>query len=138
MKKDKVNLLKYSEVILDTPGNTIDPSSTEHRIVVMDKQECIFLKTKTICYIEADGAYSNIYLTDRRKLVVSKNIKVFDEKLPDSSFCRIHKSFLINLAFISKYVKSEGGYIIMENGASIPVSVRKRDTLLQLVEALSL
>ncbi len=139
MKKANSNVSTLSNIHLDVNDlNNLEQETHEQKIVVMDKQECIFLKVKNICYIEADGAYSNIYLQDGKKMVVSKNVKVFAEKLSEASFCRIHKSYLININFISKYVKSDGGYLIMENGASIPVSVRKKDSLLHLVEQLAL
>jgi two-component system, LytTR family, response regulator len=139
MKKTNSNVSTLSSVHLDVNDlNNLEQETREQKIVVMDKQECIFLKVKNICYIEADGAYSNIYLQDGKKMVVSKNVKVFAEKLSESSFCRIHKSYLININFISKYVKSDGGYLIMENGASIPVSVRRKESLLHLVEQLAL
>lgn len=139
MKKANSNVLTSSSVHLDVATlNNLEQETHEQKIVVMDKQECIFLKVKNICYIEANGAYSNIYLQDGKKMVVSKNVKVFAEKLSESSFCRIHKSYLININFISKYVKSDGGYLIMENGASIPVSVRRKDSLLHLVGQLAL
>lgn len=139
MRKANTNVLN-PEVHLDQLAYPVgvDMESVEQKIVVMDKQECIFLKVKNICYIEANGAYSNIYLNDGRKVIVSKNVKVFSEKLSEQVFCRIHKSYLINLNFISKYVKSDGGYIIMENGASIPVSMRKKETLSLFIEQLSL
>jgi two-component system LytT family response regulator len=138
MKNVDFNDLMYSDLILDKSSIEKNNQAAEQKIVVMDKQECIFLKVKNICYIEADGAYSNIYLQDGRKLVVSKNVKVFADKLSEDLFYRIHKSYLININFISKYIKSDGGYLIMENGASIPVSVRKKDPLLKLVAQLSL
>jgi two-component system, LytTR family, response regulator len=139
MKKANPNVLTDPSVHLDVATlNNLEQEIHEQKIVVMDKQECIFLKVKNICYIEANGAYSNIYLQDGKKMVVSKNVKVFAEKLSESSFCRIHKSYLININFISKYVKSDGGYLIMENGASIPVSVRRKESLLHLVEQLAL
>lgn len=107
------------------------------KIVLMDKQECIFLKIIDIYYIEAQGAYSCVHFSNGKTMLVSKNVKLFAMKLPEEHFCRIHKSYLVNVNYISKYVKSEGGYVLMENGAVLPVSIRKRDTFMQLVEKLS-
>src|SRR5690606_32654082 len=104
----------------------------------MDNHDCIFLKIQKICYIEGEGSYSNIFLKNGEKLVVSKNMKLFVEKLNSNVFFRVHKSFLINVNFIDKYVKTEGGYLIMKNGATIPVSIRKKDVLLQIVKKLSI
>lgn len=111
--------------------------NTGAKIVLMDKQECVFLKISDIYYVEAAGSYSNVYLQDGSKMLISKNVKVFSLKLPEQHFCRIHKSYLVNINYIHKYVKSDGGYILMENGAVLPVSLRKRDHFMQLVEQLS-
>lgn len=108
------------------------------KVVVMDKQECIFLKMDDISCAEANGAYTNVYLINGKKMVVCKNLKAFSAKLPENEFFRVHKSYIININSISKYVKSDGGYLILDNGKSIPVSVRKKDVLTELVERLAL
>lgn len=108
------------------------------KIVVMDKQECIFLKMDDISCAEANGAYTNVYLTNGKKMVICKNLKALSEKLPENEFIRVHKSYVININAISRYVKSDGGYLILESGMNIPVSTRKKDLLINLVEQLSL
>ena len=113
-------------------------SELDQRIVVMDKQECIFLKVSNICYIQGNGAYSILNLQNGKSLIVSKNIKTFSEKLSEKIFFRIHKSYMVNLYYVSKYVKSDGGYLMMENGTTIPVSPNKRDLIIDLVTKLSL
>lgn len=138
MENTVISFGKDSDLIADRSVNTTKEGSFDTKIVVMDKQECIFIKIGSIYYVEADGAYSILYLHDGRKMVVSKNVKVFSSKLPEYHFCRIHKSYLVNVNYISKYVKSDGGYIIMENGTMLPVSVRKKDSLMQLVDHLAL
>ena len=125
------NALSYSsKVVSSTLG-------ADSKIVLMDKQECIFLKITDIYYVEAQGAYSCVHFNNERKMLVSKNVKVFAMKLPEEHFCRIHKSYLVNVNYISKYVKSDGGYVLMENGTILPVSIRKKDTFMQLVDKLS-
>lgn len=115
-----------------------EKSLLQGTIVVMDKQECIFLKTDDIEYAEANGAYTHVFLTNGKELLVCKNLKTFSLKLPEGNFFRIHKSYIVNINAISKYVKSEGGYLILRNGKSIPVSGRKKECLLRLVEQLAL
>lgn len=105
-----------------------------NKVVLMDKQECVFVEIHDICYVEASGAYTNVFLANGKKIFVSKPIKHFVEKLPSTMFFRSHKSFLINLECIVKYVKTEGGYLMMKDGKSIPVSVRRRDEIMKLLE----
>src|SRR5690606_12151767 len=83
------------------------------KIVVMDKQECIFLRIDDIAYAEANGAYTDVYLINGKKMLVCKNLKAFSVKLPEDEFLRVHKSYIINVNCISKYVKSDGGYLIL-------------------------
>ncbi len=106
----------------------------KRKIIVMDKQECLFLKIDDIQYAEASGSYTHIYLTNGNKMLVSKNIKAIADKLPDDEFLRVHKSFVININSISKYVKSDGGYLVLDNGENVPVSVRKKHELMGLLE----
>lgn len=105
----------------------------DRKIVIMDKQECVFLKIDDISYVEANGSYTNVYTCFGQKIVVSKSIKIFSDRLPENEFVRVHKSFLINVNYIKKYVRSDGGYIIMEDNTTIPVSVRKRDIFMRLL-----
>jgi two-component system LytT family response regulator len=62
---------------------------------------------------------------------VSKNLKEYESLLADQSFMRVHNSFLINLREVKKYVKSEGGYILMKNGAQISISQKKREEFVE-------
>lgn len=130
-------LLQAGDKALLYPSLMREELAIDAKIVLMDKQECVFLKIIDIYYIEAQGAYSCVYFSNERKMLVSKNMKLFALRLPEAHFYRIHKSYLVNVNYISKYVKSDGGYVLMENGAVLPVSIRKRDTFMQLVDKLS-
>ena len=135
-KLDKQKLRETKLNLDDDSNSTL--SMMDQKIVVMDNQECIFLKVQSICYIEGEGSYSNIFLRNGTKMIVSKNLKVLVDRLNKAIFLRIHNSYVINVNFINKYVKKDGGYLIMENGATIPISIRKKDILTQLVQRLSL
>lgn len=108
------------------------------KLVVMDRQECTFLNINHIAYVEADGPYSTIFLANGTKMVVCKNVKVFTERLNELSFWRIHKSYLVNIRYISKYIRGDGGRVILENGANLPVSIKKKNSIMQLIEAMAL
>lgn len=83
-----------------------------------------------ITRLEADGNYSN-FITSKGKHVVSKSLKEYDELLSENNFLRVHQSHLINLNYVKKYVRGEGGYIVMQDGTTIPVSVRKKHEVLE-------
>lgn len=81
-----------------------------NKIAVPDGNQWHFIDPETIIYIKADNTYSEIYLTNGTKMIVSRSIKNFEEGLNlSNSFCRIHKSYLVNTLFVDRYDKSNGG-----------------------------
>jgi two-component system LytT family response regulator len=91
----------------------------------------IFINVSEIVYCEAASNYTTFFLTANRKYVVSKTLKEYDELLTERDFFRIHNSYLVNIRAIKKYVKGDGGYVILENDVSLDVSKRKKEAFLQ-------
>ncbi|WP_460220216.1 LytR/AlgR family response regulator transcription factor [Psychroserpens sp. MEBiC05023] len=89
-----------------------------------------FIKTENIIYCHSDGNYTEIYLENKHKLLVTRKLKFMEEKLDATQFVRVHNSYVINLNYVKKYIKGRGGTLIMSNGSSIPVSVRKKNDFL--------
>jgi two-component system LytT family response regulator len=89
-----------------------------------------YLNPKEIIRIEADRSYSWFYLSGNRKILVSRHLKEFQELLGDRSFFRSHNSHLVNLKFVRKFIRKEGGYIEMNDGSLIPISRNKKDIFL--------
>lgn len=85
---------------------------------------------------ESTVNYTEFFFKDRKRIVVSRTLKEFDDLLQAHGFFRVHQSHLINTAFISEFVKSEGGHLKMSDGSIIPVSVRKRPEVLKMLEKL--
>jgi two-component system LytT family response regulator len=90
----------------------------------------VFINVDDIIYCEASSNYTTFYLTGGQKHIVSKTLKEYDELLSDRNFFRIHNTYLINIKAIKKYVKGDGGYVVMENDVSLDVSKRKKDAFL--------
>jgi len=88
---------------------------------------CSFEDTGNIMYLQAEGSYTYVYSKGNVKLLVSKNLKDFEDILPPDLFCRIHHSFIVNLNYVKKYYKGRGGYIQMEDGNTIEISIRKKN-----------
>ncbi len=78
----------------------------------------------------ADESYTHITLTNGTKLVVSRILKEFEDLLSDLNFLRVHNSSLINLTHVKKYIKGDGGYVIMSDDETVEVSRRKKNELL--------
>lgn len=92
-----------------------------------------FINKKDIICCEADSNYTHVYLSDQRKLTTTNTLKKMDEILTERNFFRVHKSFIININFVKKVSKSEGGYVLMENNENIPMARRRKDEFLALL-----
>jgi two-component system LytT family response regulator len=102
------------------------------KIALPTLEGLIFVKIDDILYCEASSNYTQIF-TLEGKYLVSKTLKEYDELLSDHNFFRIHNSYLININSIKKYVKGEGGYVVLNNNTSLDVSKRKKEAFLNKI-----
>jgi two-component system LytT family response regulator len=100
------------------------------RLVIPTSDGREYLNPKEIIRIEADRSYSWFFISDKRKILVSKHMKEFQDLLNDRNFFRPHNSHLINLDFVKKFVRNDGGYIVMSDGSQIPISRTRKDLFL--------
>lgn len=92
-----------------------------------------FIDLKDIILFKADNSYTEIYTTSKEKFVASRTLKTFEDALCDNpQFFRCHKSYIVNTAFISDYIKGDGGYLVLKNKENIPISPEKVKDLLAL------
>jgi two-component system LytT family response regulator len=92
-----------------------------------------FVELDNILRCEADRSYCNFYLTDKTKVLVSKSLKEFEDLLEEAGFFRVHKSNMVNLKHIKKYVRGTGGYVVMQDDSQVAVSARRKDLLLTVL-----
>ncbi len=109
-------------------------SQLQETIALSTQKGLIFINASEIMLLEADSSYTNVYLEDESKLLISKTMLHFEEILDEKKFFRPHKSYLINLKFIKQYIRGDGGEIIMKNGMNIPLSRTKKDEFLSLFD----
>lgn len=101
--------------------------SIEGKSIVIDTDSGFTVQnSREIVYCYANESYSTIVCHSGKEVVVSKPLKALEELLPPTHFYRTHKSFLVNIYFIAKYIKGEESYLLLRNGKKIPVSVRKK------------
>lgn len=112
--------------------NIKNPTGKMEKLAIPSLEEIIFLETSDIIYCQADGNYTSIHLISKRKIFVSKKLKDFEQILTDSGFCRVHHSSLINMQHIQKYVKGDGGYVLLSEGHQVTISRRKKEEFLSL------
>ncbi|MBL7749291.1 MAG: response regulator transcription factor [Chitinophagaceae bacterium] len=110
-------------------------NDADRQIVLKDVDKTYFIRISDILYCEAEGSYTRFYLSGAEPLFVSRNLRSYEELLAPAGFIRTHHSCLVNPAKIKIYDrKTDSGTLILEGGHTIPVSQRKKDFVLQLLE----
>ena len=84
--------------------------------------------------MEADGNYTEVFFTNSHKLLLTKTLKEFSQILEQAGFLRAHQSHLVNFEHIREFIKTDGGYIVMADGAKVSVAVRKRAEIVERLE----
>jgi two-component system LytT family response regulator len=111
----------------------IQPESK--RIALSSADKVIMVYVKDIVRCESQGSYTIFYLHDKEEIVTTKNLKEYEQLLVDFSFVRVHHSHLINFNYLKEYIKKDGGYAVMQDGSNVPVSFRKRNNLLDMINS---
>ena len=104
---------------------------TTQRIALTTNDGMIFVTTSDILYCTAESNYTSVILDGGKKILVSKVLKDIDEALAGPDFFRVHNSYLINLNRIKKFVRGEGGYVMMDDGANISISRSRRQEFME-------
>jgi len=86
-----------------------------------------------ILYFESDGNYTTVFMHGDKSVLISKPIARFEEMVQSSVFFRIHNSYLVNLLHVSKFIRGEGGYVVLANGKTIPVARSRKDAFLEVL-----
>jgi two-component system, LytTR family, response regulator len=87
------------------------------------------IEIASIVHCKSDSNYTTIYFADKSKKIFTKTLKAIEELLEGKNFMRIHQSHLINLNFLSKYIKGNGGDVVLSTGESLPVARNKKQEL---------
>jgi two-component system LytT family response regulator len=111
-------------------------NSAEPKIALRTMQGLEFIPVNQILHVEADKNYSIFHLIDKKKITASKTLKDIEEYLEDYQFLRVHQSHLINLRYVRKYQKGEGGVVIMDDGTNIVVSRQKKESFLNAINVI--
>ncbi len=110
------------------------PATPVARVAMPTMEGLQLIAVNDIISCFSDSNYTALHLKDNQKLVVSKTLKEIAEMLEDHSFCRVHNTAVVNLNHVTKYIKGEGGYLIMSDGSLIDVSRSKKDLLLKKLQ----
>lgn len=112
--------------------NIRDLKQTVQRIALTTGDGMIFVDTKDIMYCQAESNYTNVKLTNGSKVLVAKTLKEIDETLSGKDYFRVHNSFLININQIKKFVRGDGGYVVMNDDVQITISRSRKDDFFEM------
>jgi len=109
-----------------------DESKYSYTIALNTQEELRIVNKKDIIRLESMGNYTNFFLSDNSKVLVTKTMKEYVNLLGDD-FLRVHQSHHVNISQIKAYVKTEGGYLLMKNDDQVPVSLRKKSMVMEVL-----
>lgn len=123
------NLEQKSESLV----NSENLSMSVDRLAIPTLDGVNFVLFSDILYGEAKRSYSCFYLSSGKKILVSKALKEFESTLASSFFCRVHRSFIVNMKFVNKYVRGKTGHLVLSNGSCIPVSSSRKSNVMDIL-----
>lgn len=107
------------------------PASRIDKVALPTIEGLQLIPVENIIYCESDDNYTRFFLKDKRKLLVTRSLKDVEEMLEHYPFIRVHRSYVINMNEIEKYIKGDGGYLVMSDGSNIDVARNKKEILLK-------
>lgn len=123
--KDDYQLLK---------SNIKEEDKSNKRLALHSQDKIEIIEIGNIIRCESNVNYTQFFFADGTKMLVTKTLKEFDKMLSEFGFYRVHQSHLINIDHLKEYIKIDGGYLKMQDGASVPISTRKKSSVLKLLQ----
>lgn len=115
---------------------SINPNCGSGKIMLRTVNALHLVNIEDILYCKNDNSYTTFYFRSDEKIMVSKGIVFYDEILAESGFFRPHQSYLVNIKHVKKLDKTDGGFVILDSGDEIPISARRKKSLIQILENL--
>jgi two-component system, LytTR family, response regulator len=130
-KKINPSISQQLEILLQKINQ---PSIPVQRIALPTMQGLEFVPVESIINCTSSNNYTEFFLKDKKRLLVSRTLKEAEDMLTEHAFLRVHHSHIVNMNAITKYVKGEGGYLVMEDGSTIDVSRSRKELLMQRLQ----
>ena len=118
----------YSKILAE---NLHTLNKQEHKIVLPLINGFEVILVKDVIRIQANDNFSDFHLTDGSKKVICRTLKHYEELLSEFDFLRVHKSHLINLHYVKRYIKGKGGQLVMTDNSEVEVSQTRKKKLLE-------
>jgi two-component system, LytTR family, response regulator len=135
IKKAQKTKSKKSDARVETLLEMLHGKKSLRRFGVSTLEGLIMVNIDDIIFCESDSAYCKLFFREQLKpMVITKTLKEVEEVLQGNDFCRIHHSYVINMKFVERYIRGEGGEVVMMNGAHLPISRTRKQDFLNLFE----
>jgi len=120
---------KMHDDIATRMANLMESTRTHklEKMTLSSSEGMVFLSIDQIVHLESDGSYTTFNMMGNERHLVARPMREFEELLPEDRFFKIHQSHLVNLAFVKKILREDGGYALMENGSKVPIARRRKD-----------
>lgn len=129
------NQVDYSLKIQNLLSN-VRLKDSDKKIAIPSTDGIHLFELNNILYLNAERNYSKIYFTQEKPLLCAKTLKEFGHILEEMGFLRIHQSYLVNMRNVASYINKDGGYLVMKDKSTVPVSSRKRNEVLSFLKGI--
>ncbi|MFT6066259.1 MAG: two-component system LytT family response regulator [Paraglaciecola sp.] len=136
IKKATEQIQPNKEQIAVLQESIKNTNKVSQKISLHTSEKIIVLELSEIIRCNSDNNYTTFHLKNGKKILVSKTLKYYADMLKEHQFLRVHQSHLINTSYIKEFIKSDGGYLILKDKSNIPVSVRKRNEVIETLNNL--
>jgi len=132
---ERVRRTQYDQAIFNRLDYLIkqNTSTGRNKISIPTSEGMNLVSVNDIIRLEADRSYCYVFLSDGERMLVSKPLKDFERQLPSDLFFRVHSTHLINMDYIKKYIKEDGGSIELNDGSCVPIARRRKQEFLDLL-----
>ena len=124
--KEQLNVLQQA---------VIAPNKKPTKISLHTSDKIIVVNIEDIVRCKSDNNYTTFYFNEQQNILVSKTLKYYADMLKEVGFLRVHQSHLVNTKYIKEFIKSDGGYLILKDKSNVPVSVRKKNEVLEVLNS---
>ena len=103
------------------------------KIKISDQKGDTIVRLNDVIRFESAGRYTVVCLTDKTQLVSSHNLGKYETSLSGNGFCRVHRQHMINISHVERYLKGEGGSVILSDGSEIDVSRKRKQIFIAML-----
>ena len=122
---------QHGNVHIENLLRNIKQPSSQQKIALPNREGYEFVEVGHIIYCQAEGAYTKVFLDNKKYILVSKTLGDIEELLPADIFQRIHHSTVVNLNYVTHFVRTDGGYVKLQTGEQLAVSKSKKESVME-------